>query len=220
MNIIFLGPPGAGKGTHAADFSVELGIPHISTGDIFREAVKNQTPIGKKAKEFMDRGELVPDDIVVEVVVDRLKKPDCKKGFILDGFPRNIAQAEKLSGSLHVNLAAAIYFATSKETILMRLTGRRLCKKCGAGYHIKNIPPKKAGICDKCGGALYQRDDDKAETIEHRLEVYDHETKALLDYYRSRKLLIQVTGDFEKSLGHAELEAVFQRLRAKPAAKQ
>lgn len=210
-----MGPPGAGKGTHAADFSKELGIPHISTGDIFREAVKNQTPVGKKAKEYMDRGELVPDDIVVEVVLERLQLPDCKKGFILDGFPRNIAQAEMLSGRLHVNLDAVIDFATSKKKVLERLTGRRLCKQCGAVYHIKNIPPKREGICDKCGGPLYQRDDDKAETIEHRLEVYSQETKALLDYYKKRKLLVRVNGDFEKQQGHAELFQVFQRLKNK-----
>lgn len=219
MNIIFMGPPGAGKGTHAVDFSRKLEIPHISTGDIFREAVKNQTPVGKKAKEYMDRGELVPDDIVVEVVVDRLKKPDCKKGFILDGFPRNVAQAELLSGRLHVALDAVIDFATSKKIIFDRLTGRRLCRQCGAGYHVRNIPPKKEGICDRCGGALYQRDDDKVETIEHRLEVYNDETKPVLDYYKARKLIVQVNGDHEKKKGHEELEAVFQKLKNRVSAK-
>lgn len=214
MNILFLGPPGAGKGTHAIDFSKKLGIPHISTGDILREAVKNGTPVGKKAKEFMDRGELVPDGIVVDVVIDRLKQKDCKKGFILDGFPRNLAQAEMLSGKLHVELTAAIYFETSEEIIMMRLTGRRLCKQCGAGYHVKNIPPKVEGKCDKCGGELYQRPDDKPETVKHRLEVYHQETETLLDYYRKRKLLVTVTGDLKKDDGTIELNGVFATLKA------
>lgn len=213
MNIIFLGPPGAGKGTHAADFSKELGVPHISTGDIFREAVKNQTPVGLKAKEYMDRGELVPDDVVVEVVLDRLKRGDCQNGYILDGFPRSLPQAEMLSKA--VTLTAVIYFQTSKEVIFMRLTGRRICKQCGKGYHVKNIPPKVEGICDDCGGELYQRKDDSVDTIEHRLKVYNEETKALIDYYKNEGILIQVNGDYEKQEGHEELKEVFKKLKSK-----
>lgn len=217
MNVIFLGPPGAGKGTHAADFSVELGIPHISTGDIFREAVKNETPLGKKAKEYMDKGELVPDDVVVGVVLERLKRDDCKKGFILDGFPRNMPQAEMLSEKGNVPIAAVIYFDTSKETILTRLTGRYLCRQCGKGYHIKNLPPKVEGVCDACSGQLYQRDDDKVKTIENRLNVYNEETKSLIDFYKKKNLLIQVNGNFEKAKGHEELAEVFKDLKSRAA---
>ncbi len=214
MNIIFLGPPGAGKGTHAADFSKELGIPHISTGEIFREAVKNETPIGLKAKEFMDRGELVPDEVVVDVVLDRLKRDDCQKGYILDGFPRSLPQAEMLGQKSDSELTAVIYFETCKDVILMRLTGRWMCRGCGKGYHIKNLPPKVAGVCDECAGELYQRADDKVDTIEHRLTVYNQETKTLIDYYKNKDILIQVNGDFEKQEGHEELEGVFTKLKS------
>ena len=213
MNIIFLGPPGAGKGTHATDFSKKFKIPHISTGDIFREAVKKQTKIGLKAKEYMDRGELVPDDVVVDVVLDRLRRKDCKPGFILDGFPRNLPQAEKLAQK-GVLLTAVIYFKTSKKMILMRLTGRWSCRKCGQVYHVKNLPPKVKGVCDLCKGELYQRDDDKVGTIEHRLQVYNEETKALIAYYKKEGILIQVHGDFVKQEGHEELIEVFKRLRS------
>lgn len=214
MNIVFLGPPGAGKGTHASDFAKELKIPHISTGDIFREAVKNQTPIGLKAKEYMDKGELVPDDVVVDVVLDRLQRDDCQAGFILDGFPRNLPQAERLAEKGAVKITAVIYFETSKEVILMRLTGRWLCRQCGKGYHQKNLPPKVTGVCDECQGELYQREDDKVDTIEHRLDVYNQETKALIDYYKNDGSLIQVNGDFEKPEGHEELDGVFKKLQS------
>jgi len=215
MNVVFLGPPGAGKGTHAADFSKDLDIPHISTGDIFREAVKNETPLGKKAKEYMDQGELVPDEIVVDVVLDRLDRDDCQSGFILDGFPRSVPQAEMLAARGKVPIHAVIYFKISKDVILDRLTGRRLCRQCGAGYHIKNLPPKQVGICDACGGELYQRDDDQVDTIENRLKVYDQETKTLIELYQKQNLLIEVNGDFEKQKGHEELEKVFKEIKSR-----
>lgn len=183
MNFIFLGPPGAGKGTLAAQVAEEYKIPQISTGDIFRENIKNETELGKKVKAIMDAGGLVGDDIVLEIVEDRLKKDDCKNGFILDGFPRTIPQAEafeKLSIEVKV-----VNFEVNNDLIIARLSNRRVCKNCKQNYNVKFMPPKVEGVCDKCGGELFTREDDKLESITHRLEVYRKETEPLIDFYRN-----------------------------------
>ena len=195
FRMVFLGPPGAGKGTQASLLKSKYGIAHISTGDILREAVKKGTELGKKAKEYMDRGLLVPDEIIIGIIEERLAEPDAQKGFILDGFPRTIHQAEALDRLLEkkrISLNAVFLFNANKETILERLTGRRVCKKCGALYHIRYSPPKIEGVCDKCGGELYQRDDDKEETILRRLDVYRNQTEPLIDHYRKKGILIEL----------------------------
>lgn len=200
MNIVLLGPPGAGKGTQSIVLSKEYGIPHISTGDILRESVKAGTPLGMKAKAFMEKGELVPDEIVIGIVIERLKGADTKKGFILDGFPRTVKQAVNLDGELKKTgsgIDVVIYFATTDKVAISRLSGRRVCKTCGFNYHIKNIPPKKEGVCDKCGGVLFQRPDDKEETVRNRLKVYEDQTKPLVDYYAKEGILEKVSGDFD-----------------------
>ena len=173
LRTILLGPPGAGKGTQAAKIVEKYHIPHISTGDIFRENIKNGTELGKRAKEYMDKGELVPDDLVIEIATDRLSKDDCKDGFLLDGFPRTVYQAEEL---------------------MTRLTGRRVCKACGASYHVVNIPPKKEGVCDVCGGPLTQRADDNAETVANRIEVYEAQTMPLIEYYEKAGNIAHIDG--------------------------
>lgn len=183
MNFIFLGPPGAGKGTLAGQVAEEYGLPHISTGDIFREAIKNQTPLGVKVKGIIDAGGLVSDDITCALVDERLKKDDCKKGFILDGFPRTIPQAESLEKM--VNDVKVVNFEVDDDLIIARLSNRRVCKKCGTNFNVRFMPPKKDGICDKCGGELYTRDDDKLESITHRLEVYREQTAPLIGFYRN-----------------------------------
>jgi adenylate kinase len=195
VKVVFLGPPGAGKGTQAKVIAEAAAIPHISTGDILREAVARETDLGKRAKAFMDSGGLVPDDLVVAMVADRLSRPDCAKGFILDGFPRTVPQAQALSSTLSgmkASLDAVVYFKVDVEQVVERLSGRRMCRKCNANYHVAFMPPKKAGICDKCGGELYQRDDDKPETIRRRLKVYYGQTAELIEYYRQRALLREV----------------------------
>ena len=197
LRTILLGPPGAGKGTQAVKIVEKYGIPHISTGDIFRENIKNGTELGKKAQEYMNRGELVPDELVVEIATDRLLKDDCKEGFLLDGFPRTVFQAEKLDEFLQAHghkLDVVIDIEVEKQELLTRLTGRRVCKKCGASYHIVNIPPKKEGICDICGGELFQRDDDTVETVENRIEVYKAQTMPLVDYYKKAGNLAEIDG--------------------------
>ena len=197
LRTILLGPPGAGKGTQAVKIVEKYGIPHISTGDIFRENIKNGTELGKKAQEYMNRGELVPDELVVEIVTDRLLKDDCKEGFLLDGFPRTVFQAEKLDEFLQAHdqkLDVVIDIEVEKQELLTRLTGRRVCRKCGASYHIVNIPPKKEGICDICGGELFQRDDDTVETVENRIEVYKAQTMPLVDYYKKAGNLAEIDG--------------------------
>ncbi len=198
MRLVLLGPPGAGKGTQAEVLSQELKVPHISTGDILREAVRNGTELGIKAKSIMEKGELVPDSVVTDIVVERLSRPDTLKGFILDGFPRNKAQAESLKKALRANnisIDRVLYFKTSVPTIIERLTGRRTCPKCNAIYHVKNNPPGKEGICDRCGAGLKQRKDDNEETIKKRLEVYDKTVKGLLDFYKKTRVLEEVSGD-------------------------
>ena len=195
MRIILLGPPGSGKGTQATRLVKRFSIPQISTGDILRESVKRKTELGKKAEVFMNKGELVPDDVVIGIIDDRIKKEDCKKGFILDGFPRTIAQAEALDKITKID--KVIELDLSDETIINRLSNRRQCSKCGTIYGI-DIPPKKEGVCDKCGSSLYQREDDKVEAIKNRLEVYRKQTKPLVDYYRKKGLLVKI--DAEKPL--------------------
>jgi len=200
MRIVLLGPPGAGKGTQAVRLSEKLQFLHLSTGDILRDNVKRATNIGKKASFFMEKGKLVPDDIVIEMMLEEIKSSDKCNNFILDGFPRTIYQAERLDAELlklNLPVELVVYFKTSITTVIFRLTGRRLCKNCGANYHIVNIPPKKDGVCDKCGEELYQRKDDNEETIKTRLDIYNNQTKELIDYYREKGILREVSGDLE-----------------------
>ncbi len=197
MNLIFLGPPGAGKGTQAKLISEKYKIPQISTGDILRSAVREQSPMGVKAKAYMDSGSLVPDEVVVGIVEERLSQPDCNNGFILDGFPRTIAQAdslEKTLSQLDKDIKHVISIEVDTDDLLMRITGRRTCVKCGKGYHILYDPPKKKDVCDVCGGDLYQRDDDKEATIRNRLSVYGKQTEPLISYYGKKSLLRTVVG--------------------------
>lgn len=211
MRMVLLGPPGAGKGTQAVMLAEKKGFLHLSTGDILRENVKRGTDIGKKAKAFMEKGELVPDDIVIEMMLDTIKNAKAKKDFILDGFPRTVYQAKKLDAELHklkLAIDMVVYFKTSVETVILRLTGRRLCSKCGANYHIVNMPPKKQGVCDKCGSELYQRKDDNEETIKKRLEVYNSQTKELIDYYKAQGILEEVSGDLEAGVVYSELTEI------------
>ena len=198
MKIVLLGPPGAGKGTQSIVLSREYKIPHISTGDILRESVKAGLPLGVKAKSFMDKGALVPDEIVTGIVAERLKEPDTKNGFILDGFPRTLNQALVLDEALKKissGIDMVVYFETSSRVAIERLSGRRVCKSCGFNYHVKNIPPKIEGVCDKCGGELFQRPDDKEATVLNRLKVYEAETKPLIEYYIKKGILKKVSGD-------------------------
>lgn len=213
MKLILLGPPGAGKGTQSVVLAKTYNIPHISTGDILRESVKSGQALGLKAKSFMDKGELVPDEVVVGIVAERLKKDDTKKGYILDGFPRTVKQGEELDKALKSMNSAidmVIYFDTSAKTAIERLTGRRVCKACGFNYHIKNIPPKKEGVCDKCGGELFQRPDDKEETVLNRLKVYESQTAPLINYYSKSGNLHKVSGD----LGVDALNGILAKLFA------
>ncbi|MCG1011466.1 adenylate kinase [Tepidanaerobacter sp. GT38] len=197
MRIVMLGPPGAGKGTQAKKIAEEFKIPHISTGEILRKAVQDNTPLGKKASEYLDKGLLVPDEIVEGIVRSRLKMHDCAAGFLLDGFPRTVRQAENLDEFLkeeNVNLDIVINIQVEQRLLIERFTGRRTCQKCGATFHIKFSPPKTPGICDKCGEKLIVRRDDDIETVKKRLEVYETTTAPLVDYYDRRKLLVNVDG--------------------------
>lgn len=197
MKIIMLGAPGAGKGTHAKKITEKFGIPAISTGDIFRENIKNGTELGKKAKEYMDVGNLVPDELVCDLVVDRLKQDDCKNGYILDGFPRTIPQAEALTAALAKDDDAidyALEIFLEDQAIIDRMSGRRVCKSCGATYHVVNIPPKTEGVCDECDGELIVRDDDAPETVKKRLDVYHEQTAPLIDYYKKQGILKVIDG--------------------------
>ena len=197
MNLILLGPPGAGKGTQAQMIVERYRIPQISTGDILRNAVKESTPLGLKAKAFMDRGQLVPDEVVIGIIDERLRAPDCNPGFILDGFPRTIAQAEALQSILTKigkSIDHVINMEVDPEELVHRLTGRRTCKNCGAMFHVLFHPPKGEGICDRCGGPLYQREDDKEETIRTRLREYQKQTAPLIEYYRQKNRLRSIQG--------------------------
>ena len=198
MRLIMLGAPGAGKGTQAKVISEKYGIPHISTGDIFRANIKNETELGLKAKAYMDQGLLVPDELVVDLVANRFENDDCKNGFVLDGFPRTIPQAVALDSALEkmdVKIDFAVDVDVPDEAITKRMSGRRACVGCGSTYHVVTIPPTVEGICDRCGGALIQRDDDKEETVLKRLDVYHAQTQPLIDYYKAKNVLASIDGD-------------------------
>ena len=202
MNIILMGPPGAGKGTQAEKLVEKFAIPHISTGDMFRKAQKDGTELGLKAKSYMEQGKLVPDEVTIGIVRERLAEEDCRKGFLLDGFPRTIEQADALAqimADLGSQIDAVINIQVDKSLLLDRLTGRRVCKGCGATYHVINNPSKVANICDKCGGELYQRKDDNAETVGSRLDVHDAQTAPLIEYYTKKGLIKNIEGDQEMS---------------------
>ena len=197
MNLILLGPPGAGKGTQAVNIVKKYNVPHISTGDIFRANIKNGTELGLKAKAYMDRGELVPDDLVCDIATSRLLEDDCKNGFLLDGFPRTVYQAEKLDAFLAEHgkkVDVVLDIAVEKEELMTRLLGRRVCKACGATYHVVNMPPKTEGVCDNCGGELMQRADDNEETVSNRIEVYNSQTMPLVEYYEKSGNLAPIDG--------------------------
>lgn len=197
MNLILLGPPGAGKGTQATRIIQKYDIPHISTGDIFRKNIKEGTALGKKAQEYMNKGELVPDDLVIEIATTRLLEDDCKEGFLLDGFPRTVYQAEKLDEFLIQHgrkIDKVLDIAVEKEELKIRLIGRRVCRNCGATFHVVNMPPAKEGVCDVCGGELYQRSDDTEATVENRIEVYNSQTMPLVDYYAGKGNIAHIDG--------------------------
>jgi adenylate kinase len=198
VNLLIMGPPGAGKGTQAEVLAKELNITNISTGDMFRAAIKEGTEMGKKAKEYMDMGELVPDSVVVGIVKDRLSQPDCVRGFLLDGFPRTVVQAEALEDTLKSmgrTLDGVINIFVPREKIVDRLTGRRICRDCGASYHVQYNPPAVAGVCNACGGELYQRSDDNETVVNNRLDIYESKTQPLIDYYARGNLIREVNGD-------------------------
>ena len=197
MKIIMLGAPGAGKGTQAKQIADKYSIPHISTGDIFRANIKNGTELGKKAKQYMDQGALVPDELTCDLVMDRIQQDDCKNGFVLDGFPRTIPQAEVLDaalGKINEKMDYAIDVDVPDENIVNRMSGRRACLNCGATYHLISIPPKVEGICDRCGSEIVLREDDKPETVQKRLKVYHEQTQPLIDYYKNQGILKSVDG--------------------------
>lgn len=198
MYILLMGPPGAGKGTQAERLIREYGIPQISTGDMFRAAVKSGTPLGKEAKSYMDKGALVPDSVTVGIVKERLAQEDCKDGWILDGFPRTTAQAASLDSILHemgISLTAVLGINANREDLVKRVSGRLVCRKCSASFHRDFRPPKQQGVCDNCGGELYQRADDNEKTIRSRLAVYDEQTKPLIDYYKMSGCYVDIDGD-------------------------
>lgn len=209
MNIILLGPPGAGKGTQAKRMIERYGIPQISTGDMLRAALKAGTPLGLEAKKYMDQGALVPDAVVVGLVKERIQQQDCKKGYMLDGFPRNVSQAETLDGMLKElgqKIDHVVCIDVPDQELIQRLTGRRTCRECGAGFHVIFDPPKKEGVCDKCGGQLYQRDDDNEATVTSRLKVYADQTKPLIDYYDKQ-------GKLRKINGLGSIDEIFERIK-------
>lgn len=209
MRLILLGPPGAGKGTQASSIVAEYGITHISTGDIFRHNIKNETELGKKVKSYLDKGQLVPDELTIDLVWDRLSKDDCKKGFLLDGFPRTINQAEALQKGLEergLKLDKVINIDIDKNILVKRLSGRRVCKNCGETYHIDNKPTLKDGVCDKCSGEVIQRADDNEKTVLDRIEVYEKQTFPLIDFYKNLGLILTVDGTLS-------IEDVFSQIK-------
>jgi len=216
MRIVLVGPPGAGKGTQAQMLKQTFSIPHISTGDLLRQAVKEGTPLGKQARAYMDKGELVPDELVTAMVAERLQHSDCASGFLLDGFPRTITQADALAEELsrsEKRLDGVVSIMVPRADLVERLSGRRVCRECGTMYHERFDPPKRAGVCDKCQGVLYQRSDDNAETVSARLSVYERATAPLLSYYRDRALLYEVDG-------HGAPEEICRRITATLRAAQ
>ncbi|HHX77908.1 MAG TPA: adenylate kinase [Firmicutes bacterium] len=214
MRLVLMGPPGAGKGTQAEGLTKAYKITHISTGDMFRAAIKEGTDLGLKAKEYMDKGQLVPDDIVVGIVAERLRE-ECEKGFLLDGFPRTLEQAKALEtrlGDMGSCLDAVINIDVPDKELIERLTGRRVCRECGTSYHLKFNPPQVRNICDNCGGELYQRVDDTIETVKERLEVYSRQTQPLIDYYREKGLLLNVDGTQEIAAVLKDIKAGLENL--------
>lgn len=210
MNIILLGPPGAGKGTQAKRLIDKYATPQISTGDMLRAALKQGTPLGLEAKKYMDQGTLVPDSVVIGLVKERIQQPDCSKGYMLDGFPRNVGQAEaldKMLGELKQRIDSVVCIEVPNKELLGRLTGRRTCRSCGAGFHVMFDPPKTDGKCDKCGGELYQRDDDNEATVSSRLKVYEDQTKPLINYYEKQ-------GKLRRIDGVGSMDAIFGRITA------
>ncbi len=214
MYILLMGPPGAGKGTQAERLISEYGIPQISTGDMFRAAVKSGTALGKEAKSYMDRGALVPDSVTVGIVKERLEQEDCRKGWILDGFPRTTAQAAALDAILHdmgITLTAVLNINADKNDLVRRISGRMVCRSCGASFHKEFRQPKAEGICDSCGGELYQRDDDRADTVSQRLSVYETATKPLIDYYRVSGCLYDIDGNQSMEDVYGQIEAALKK---------
>ena len=210
MNIILMGLPGAGKGTQAEQIKENYPIPHISTGDMFRAAIKNETPLGKEAKSYIDKGQLVPDSVTIGLVEERLNQEDAKEGFLLDGFPRTVEQAEALDQILaktNRKIDKVLNIDVNPDILLPRLTGRRICKQCGTTYHLIFNPPKVEGVCDKDGGELYQRSDDNEETVSHRIEVYLSETKPLVDYYTKQNVIANIEGN-------QDIDKVFEDIKA------
>ncbi|HWO78616.1 MAG TPA: adenylate kinase [Bacillus sp. (in: firmicutes)] len=217
MNLVLMGLPGAGKGTQAEKIVAKYDIPHISTGDMFRAAIKEETDLGLKAKSFMDKGELVPDEVTIGIVKERLSKDDCKKGFLLDGFPRTVPQAEALEqllNDLEKRLNYVIHIEVDKSVLMERLTGRRICKDCGATYHLVFNPPAKQGVCDRCGGELYQRADDNAETVQNRLEVNMKQMQPLLDFYQEKGYLRNINGQQDIQVVFKEIEKLLGDMNA------
>lgn len=203
MRIVLLGPPGAGKGTQAKQLAIKLSLAHISTGDILRQNIAQDTNLGREAREFMNKGALVPDGLVSSMVSRRINEPDAKTGFILDGYPRNINQAKTLDEALkqkNYEIDLVVYLDTSLPVIIQRLSGRLVCKRCGANFHATNMPPKKKGVCNNCGGQLYQRSDDNEETIKTRLAVYKKESQALIEYYEAKQKLQRISADEEAGI--------------------
>ncbi|WP_443810531.1 adenylate kinase [Dialister hominis] len=214
MYILLMGPPGAGKGTQAEKLIREYGIPQISTGDMFRAAVKSGTALGKEAKSYMDKGALVPDSVTVGIVKERLAQDDCKKGWILDGFPRTTAQASALDAILHdlgIQLTAVLDFNVNRDDLVKRVSGRLVCRQCGASFHKEFRPPKQEGVCDNCGGELYQRADDNEVTVRERLTVYDTSTKPLIDYYKVSGRYYEINGDQSMDKVFADVQAALKK---------
>ena len=207
-NFIFLGPPGAGKGSLAVKVAEDYKIPHISTGDIFRANIKAQTPLGVKVKAIIDSGSLVSDELTFELVKDRLAQDDCKNGYILDGFPRTIPQAEMLEGL--VDDVKVVNFETQDEIVIRRLSTRRVCKACGANFNVLTLPPKVEGVCDKCGGELYQRDDDKQESIMHRMDVYREQTEPLINFYKNKGKITDLDASIETEVLLGKFKEIFK----------
>lgn len=196
MNLIMFGPPGGGKGTYSARISKKYGIPHIATGDIFRREANGGSELGRKVKEYLDRGELVPDEVVNEVVRKRLSEPDCQDGFVLDGYPRTLPQAKALGEEVDIDLV--INLDVSEEIIVNRLSNRRVCRECGKIYNLKSMPPEEEGVCDKCGGELYQREDDRPKVIRRRLNTYEERSQPIIDYYREKNTVKDIVAREEK----------------------
>ncbi|GIN42126.1 MULTISPECIES: adenylate kinase [Heyndrickxia] len=216
MNLVLMGLPGAGKGTQAEKIVDKYAIPHISTGDMFRAAMKEGTELGLQAKSFMDKGELVPDEVTIGIVRERLSKDDCQKGFLLDGFPRTVPQAEALEAilqDLNKKIDYCINISVDKDILMGRLTGRRICKNCGATYHLEFNPPKEAGVCDRCGGELYQRADDNEETVQNRLEVNIKQTQPLLDYYAEKGYLKTIDGEQDINKVFSDIDVLLDPIK-------